>query len=109
MSKTEDLFHDIVASLPDAVEGKMFGALCAKMPNGKAALLIKNDQMVFKLPADDEAETMKLSGVDTFNPKGDRPMKGWTAVPLQHADIWASLAEKAANYVAQLEPNKKKK
>ncbi len=108
MSTAEKLFSDIVAGLPGAKESKMFGALCAKMPNGKAAVLLKHDYMVFKLAPQDEAAAMELSGAEVFNPKGDRPMKGWTAVPLEHAAKWPLLAKQAAQYVAQLEPNKKK-
>jgi hypothetical protein len=38
MTKAEELFHKIAAELPDVTEGKMFGALCTKTPNGKVPL-----------------------------------------------------------------------
>ena len=35
MTKGEELYHKIAADLADAQEGRMFGALCIKAPNGK--------------------------------------------------------------------------
>jgi hypothetical protein len=39
MSKAEQFFIELTYEIPDAKPGKMFGALCMKMPNGKAAAM----------------------------------------------------------------------
>lgn len=103
MSKAEELFHIIAKEIPGAKEGKMFGALCIKTPNGKAAIIFKNDNMVFKLNKQDEAEAMKLAGAKVFDPMKAKPMNGWTELPHQHSGTWKDWAVKAVNFVKQLE------
>ena len=53
MTKSEELFHKIAAEIPDAKEGKMFGALCIKAPNGKAGVMFWHNDIIFKLQDDD--------------------------------------------------------
>lgn len=108
MTKAEERYHEIAASLPDAKEGKMFGALCVKMANGKAALLFKNDTIVFKLTGEQEANALKLAGAQVFDPRGGHPMNGWIEVPYKHVKKWPELAQQAAAYVSAIEVKKKK-
>jgi hypothetical protein len=103
MTQAEELFHRIAKDLPDAKEGKMFGALCIKAPNGKAAAMFWKDQMVFKLKGEAEQEAMSLDGADVFKPMGDRPMTGWVRMPFAHADRWPDFAGRAMDYVKTLE------
>ena len=109
MTKAEERYHEIAAELPDAKEGKMFGALCVKMANGKAAMLFKNDNIVFKLTGEEEEQALKLAGAEVFDPRGGYPMKGWIQVPYKHVKKWPQLAEQAAAYVSSIEVKKKTK
>jgi hypothetical protein len=103
MTKAEELFHTIAAGLPDVTEGKMFGALCTKTPNGKASTMFWKEFMIFKLEPADEKAAMKLAGAQTFDPSGmGRPMKGWVQLSYKHADKWKALAVKATDYVKGL-------
>jgi hypothetical protein len=102
MTKAEELFHEIAAALPEVKEGKMFGALCTKTPNGKASTMFWKEYMIFKLPPDDEKSAMKLKGAKVFEPAEGRPMKGWTQLPFEHSKQWKALAFKATEFVAAL-------
>ena|ERR1044072_9103526 len=103
MTKAEELFHSIAAGLPDVTEGKMFGALCTKTPNGKASTMFWKEYMIFKLLPEDEKEAMKLEGARIFDPAGKgRPMKGWVQLSYKHAAKWKALAVKATDYVKEL-------
>lgn len=99
----EELFHRIARDIPDAKESKMFGALCIKAPNGKAAAMFYDNCMVFKLRDEDEHEAVNLDGAHVFDPMGNRPMRGWIQVPYAHADRWPELAEKSMEYVRTLQ------
>jgi hypothetical protein len=109
MTKAETLYHEIAEGIPQAKESKMFGALCIKAPNGKAAVMFWKEFMIFKLETKDEAEAMKLKGAKTFAPMDGREMKGWTQLSYDHAAKWPELAKKAFNYVKKLEEKKPKK
>ena len=85
MTKAEKLFHDIAQEIPKATEGKMFGALCFKAPNGKSAAMFWKDHIVVKLEVKDVATAIKLKGAKHFDPMGGRPMKEWVQIPLSHA------------------------
>jgi hypothetical protein len=103
MTKAEELFHKIASELPEVTEGKMFGALCTKTPNGKASTMFWKEYMIFKLNEDDQKEAMKLSGAKLFDPSGkERPMKGWVQLSDKHSAKWKSLAVKATEYVREL-------
>ncbi|MBS1587434.1 MAG: hypothetical protein JSS82_18020 [Bacteroidetes bacterium] len=108
MTQAETLYHEIAAGIPDAKESKMFGALCIKAPNGKAAVMFWKECMIFKLTDKDEAEAMKLKGAKTFAPMDGREMKGWTQLSYDHAAKWPDLAKRAFDYVKKLEENKPK-
>lgn len=103
MTKAEELFHSIAKDLPDAREGKMFGALCIKAPNGKAAAMFWKEYMIFKLENKDEAAAMKLKDAKIFDPMDGRPMKGWVQLSYEHSDKWSGFAKKAMDYVRTLE------
>ncbi len=97
-----ELFHQIAEETPDARPGKMFGALCLKAGNGKAAAMFWKDNMVFKLTGEDELEARSLDGTSTFNPMGTKPMNGWIQVPFDYADKWQAFAVSALAYVSTL-------
>jgi hypothetical protein len=40
MTKAEEFFIRLTSEIPNVKEGKMFGALCMKTPNGKSALCL---------------------------------------------------------------------
>lgn len=42
MTGAEKHFAELSVEIPEAQQGKMFGALCLKAPTGKAFLLIEN-------------------------------------------------------------------
>jgi hypothetical protein len=58
------------------------------------------DAMTFKLAPDDIAATLKLKGVEPFEPMPGRPMKGWVMVPLEHSKRWPRLAEQAWTFLS---------
>src|SRR5262245_7986551 len=109
MTKSEELFHAIAAAIPDCVEGKMFGALCIKAPNGKSGVMFYDDEMVFKLEGDLAKEAIALKGAKLFDPSGGRPMKEWIQVPATHSAKWKAYAEAAMEKVKKIEVVKKKK
>lgn len=102
MTPAEELFHQIATQIPDAAEGKMFGALCLKAPNGKAGILFKKDKIAFKLEETQMQETMSLDGARIFEPADGRPMNGWVELPFSYAEKWPELAHKAMNFVRTL-------
>lgn len=101
MTKAEKLFHRIAEEIPKAMEGKMFGALCFKAPNGKSAAMFWKDAIVVKLEAKDVKHAMGLKGAQLFDPMGGRPMKEWVQVPFSHSSEWKALAQKAMKYVVK--------
>lgn len=97
-----ELFNQIAEKIPDARPGKMFGALCIKAQNGKAAAMFWKDAMVFKLTGEDEQEAMSFDGASIFNPMGTKPMNGWIQIPFEYSDRWKAFTESALIYVSTL-------
>lgn len=96
MTEAEKLFHDIASKIPDGKEGKMFGALCVKAPNGKAAVMFWREHMIFRLKDKDQEDALKLSGAKVFEPMGNgRTMNGWIQVSYEHAGRWEEFAAKS--------------
>lgn len=102
MTKSEELFHKIASELPDAKEGKMFGALCIKAPNGKAGVMFWHDDIIFKLQEDDLKKALSLKGAKIFTPMENRPMGGWVQLSYDHSKKWKELAKKSMNNVKAL-------
>lgn len=103
MTLAESRFHEIASQIPDAAKGKMFGALCLKAPNGKAALMVWRDFMIFKLDKEALNEALSLDRAQLFTPMEGRPMNGWVQLDPSHADRWEQLAKEAFAYVRTLE------
>jgi hypothetical protein len=91
--------------------GKMFGALCMKMPNGKSGAMFWKDNIVVKLHGGTLNEALSLDGVQLFEPMEGKPMKDWVQIPFHYKDKWKMFAEISAAEVETLEkkPTKKKK
>ncbi len=102
MNNYEALFQEITADIPEAKASKMFGVPCIKAPNGKAVAGFHAKYLTVKLDKETEQESLALDGVEVFNPSGKRPMNGWLQVPIQYADQWSYLANKAFEYVKTL-------
>ncbi|MFC5272031.1 hypothetical protein [Adhaeribacter terreus] len=102
MTPAEALFHKITQETSEATPGKMFGALCIKAPNNKAAVLFKNNNIAFKLPEPELSETLSLDGAKVFDPADGRPMKGWAELPFTYAEKWPELAQKSLAFVKTL-------
>ncbi|WP_297983338.1 hypothetical protein [uncultured Chryseobacterium sp.] len=102
-----DYFNQLISEIPDAKEGKMFGCLCAKMPNGKSGMMLKDDDLIIKISAEDaEKNAFKI-----FTPIENQPMNGWFVIPFAQKDSWKKFAEISCSGVAKLEkkgPKKKK-
>ena len=62
MTQPEELFHQIIIDIPEAIEGKMFGANCIKLINGKVVTIFWKDNMLFKLPENELNEALALEG-----------------------------------------------
>ena len=105
MTRSEELFHQIIDEIHDAIEGKMFGAPCIKSKNGKAVAILWKDSMLFKLDEKAQQDALKLNGATIgahlYDP--DKPMKGWVSLPLEHSDKWTDYTKKALAFVKTLE------
>jgi hypothetical protein len=102
MTKAETLFHEIAAEIPDVKEGKMFGSLCIKTPNGKSGAMFWKDNIVVKLQSDELSEALSLDGVTLFEPMEGRPMKEWVQIPYAHKGVWKKLALSSVESVRKL-------
>ncbi len=86
----------------------MFGAHCIKtVANGKGAIMFWKDALVFKLPHDEQAATLKKKGIKIFEPAVGRPMNGWILVPPAHGDLWLHLAKVSIDFVGSLPATEK--
>lgn len=101
MTKPEELFHTITREVPEAIEGKLFGAICIKLNNGKTAAIFWKDCMLFKLNDKSQKEALKLKGSKIASHLYDpeKPMKGWISIPFKHSHTWTDFAIKAIEYV----------
>ena len=108
MTKAQELYHKIAADLPDTKEGKMFGALCIKAPNGKAGVMFWKEFMVFKLSGADQEKALKLKDAKIFTPMEGRPMGGWVQLSEEHSKVWKKYAALAMEEVKKIEVAKKK-
>jgi|GEM_PF-546095 len=108
MTKGEELYHKIAADLADAQEGKMFGALCIKAPNGKASVMFWKEYLVVKLEGDTQAEALKLKDAEVFSPMEGRPMGGWIQLSNEHMKKWPHFAAIAHEVVKKIETAPKK-
>jgi hypothetical protein len=111
MSEAEEFFIDIIGEVPNAKAGKMFGALCMKMPNGKSAAMFWKDNIVVKLHDKALQEAMNLHGAQLFEPMEGRPMKEWVQIPFEYKKKWKAFATLSAQSVEALEkkaPKRKK-
>jgi len=110
MTEAELYFTELTKEIPNAAAGKMFGALCMKMPNGKSAAMFWKENLVVKLHGDDLNEALSLDGVKLFEPMEGKPMKDWVQIPIDYKDQWKVFAEISARDVETLEkkPSKKK-
>src|SRR5258708_14362110 len=102
MTKSEELFHRIASEIADAKEGKMFGALCIKAPNGKAGVMFWKEYLIVKLEGEDLKNALNLKGAKLFDPMGNRPMSGWVQLSFDHSKKWKELAIKSMEYVKSL-------
>ena len=109
MTKGEMLFHSLAVELPDSTEGKMFGAMCIKAPNGKAGVMFKNGDIIIKLEGAMLQEALRLDGANIFDPMGGRPMGGWVQLSETHIDFWKHYASIAMEIVKKIEVVKKSK
>ena len=103
MHRSEERYHQIAERIDDAKKGKMFGSQCIKAPNGKAAVILYKEDMVFKLNPAEMNEALSLDGAHIFSPMDGRPMNGWVQLSPAYADRWEEFARRALNYVRTLE------
>lgn len=110
MTSAETFFTELTGQIPNAKPGKMFGALCMKMPNGKSAAMFWKDNIVVKLHGKRLQEAMGLTGAKLFEPMEGKPMKEWVQIPFDHKNKWKTFAEESAKAVGTIEkkPAKKK-
>lgn len=100
MTNEEQLYNAAASKVSGAVASQMFGKPCYKT-GGKAFVCFFQQEAAFKLTGADHAKALALTGAKLFDPSGKgRPMKEWIQVPAAHSGSWATLAAKAAAYVA---------
>ncbi len=104
MKKPEAIFRNIINQLPEANEGKMFGALCIKAINGKVATILWKETMLFKLDKAAQQEALQLEGakIGSHLYDSNKPMKGWICLPLKHSEAWIHFSKKAIAFVETL-------
>jgi hypothetical protein len=95
MTEAEKHFAELAAKMPEAQQGKMFGALCLKASNGKAFLLSKNGNIAIKLSGELLEEALDLSGASIFEPSEGKKMNGWVQIPVEHQNRWKDFAQSA--------------
>jgi hypothetical protein len=88
MSEAEVYFNSLVKEILDGKAGKMFGSLCIKAPNGKAAAMLWKDCLVVKLKGDEFNDALSLDGCKLFEPMEGRAMKEWVQIPFQYKKEW---------------------
>jgi len=101
MTKSKELFHQIINDISDAVEGKMFGASCIKYKNGKAVAILWKDTMLFKLDSKSRKEALKLKDtcISSHLYAPDKPMNNWVTIPLKYADKWTDFTKNAIKLI----------
>jgi hypothetical protein len=109
MTKAEELFIELTAQTPGAKPGRMFSALCMKMPNGKSGAMFWREHLVVKLQGELMEEALSLDGAKTFEPMEGRTMNGWIQVPYHYKTKWKKFAQASAAAVSLLEKNPPKK
>ena len=101
MTNPEKLFLQLAKDIPEANEGNVFGALCIKAANGKAAAIFWQNSVLFKLDDKSQIEALGLEGAT----KGDhlyapeKPMKGWVKLPASQSGKWANFVIKAIKHL----------
>lgn len=105
----EVYFTELTKEIPNAIPGKMFGALCMKMPNGKSGAMFWKDNIVVKLHGGALNEALSLDGAQLFEPMEGKPMKDWVQIPFDYKDKWKTFAEISASEVEALEKKPAKK
>ena len=82
----------------------MFGAKSMKTKNGKTAVFIWKDRMVFKLDAKSYALALALKGATIASHlyAPEKSMLGWVSIPISASDKWFEFASAAAKYVVGL-------
>ncbi|MEI6091239.1 MAG: hypothetical protein WCR42_12360 [bacterium] len=109
MTPAEEYFYQLVDEIPDVQLGKMFGTLCMKTPNGKAAAMFWRDDIVVKLNDDFLHEVISFEGAKLFAPMDGRPMKEWVQIPYAYKDRWKEFALIAVESVKLLKKKETKK
>lgn len=102
MTEAEKLFHQISSTIDEITPGKMFGALCIKTPNKKAAAMYWKDFLVVKVNGEPWKEAMALDGTQLFDPMDGRPMKEWVQIPYSYNEKWDYFMRKAVEQVKLL-------
>jgi len=96
-------FNTLLAHLPEAREGNMFGYPCLKLGRKPFAFWSVHNEgsIAFKLLGEDHEWAMSLPGAQLFAPKGEAsPMKNWVEVPPDYRELWPELALKALSIIA---------
>ncbi|MDQ6757323.1 MAG: hypothetical protein M3004_10350 [Bacteroidota bacterium] len=111
MTEAEIYFNELTEKIANAKAGKMFGALCMKMPNGKSAAMFWKNNIVVKLHGKALQDALSLDGTKLFEPMEGRPMKEWVQIPFDYKSKWEMFAKISTQSVEKIEkkPTKKKK
>ncbi len=103
MSNSKDHYQEIGQKFTiehSTTMGQMFGKACLKI-NGKAFAAFFQDEMVFKLGAEEIKDLKdKFIGSQNWDPSGKkRAMKDWLQVPTEFREDWEGLAKQALDFV----------
>lgn len=110
MSKASEIFDTHRHSLDIFEKKNMFGWQCFFI-KGNMVAGYKQDSFMLRLAKKDREAFLNLPNTSLFNPKGNRPMKEYVAVPFDILENKAGFRlwlDKAVNYAESLAPKPKK-
>jgi hypothetical protein len=100
-----DVFDEILGLLPPTpvvTRGKMFGMPCLKV-NGKVFACFWAGGLSVKLPGEEVAKALQISGIAILDPMGNnRPMKEWILIDEKVQKLWVEYSVKSYGYVVGL-------
>jgi hypothetical protein len=109
MTKEEEFFIEFTKQFPTAKLGRMYGALCIRMPNKKTAAILCGQCIVVKLPTDKFQEAVNLPGAGLFESIAGKPMKEWVQIPFLYNHRWKEFAEISTQRAATITPSNRRK
>jgi hypothetical protein len=104
MTSPDETFAAIAGRLraePDVTEGTGFGRNPGLRVNGKIFAMLRDGELVVKLPAERCAQLMAGGAAGPFDAGKGRPMREWVVFPHRDAEDWPGAVDEALAFVRQ--------